>query len=245
MSPDIELFLKLSTDKVNKNVTVVSKEELGQNYMLHISPDKMNSKPYIPRIGHRQGQSEDRTIPRITVAPTLLGCYVGYAQWFMQFFNYNPRDNDIDSYRQGLYIHEIEFDEALKPNNKLVYDASRSDEHWLVTYSEQTKQYKGKIIGKMFIRDVTVKPVSGKFNVANASFYVEVNKPEGIRFSKNFFLRKGYWLIAGIDDSDFTFWDKDKNIVIKEVSKSDYDAAKNLHAALLSLSVNQPPFAKW
>ncbi len=243
MKPSMELFLKLTIDKVAKNVTVVTKEELGQDFMLHISPVKMNNKPYIPWIGRRQANMEDRTIPRITVAPTLYGCYIGYGQLILQCINYNPANHG--DYKQGLYIHEIEFDESLKPNNKLVYDASRSDEHWLVTYDEETKVYKGKVIGKLFITEIKTKPISGKEIVVAATIYVEVNKLEGIRFSKNIFLSKGYHVIENISEVHQCAWDKDKEITVKEISSSDYESAKRQSAAMLSLTVNKPPFTKW
>lgn len=245
MDKDMESYLTLVADKVSKNIQVVSKEDLGQDYMLHISSDRMSNKPYIPWIGRRQAHSEDRTVPRITVAPTLFGCYVGYAQLFIQFLNYNPDDKDLDSYRQGLYIHEIEFDQALKPNNKLVYDASRSDEHWLVTYSPETKQYRGKVVGKMFISDVTFQSVSKSVVSCSGTLYIEVNKSEGIRFSKNKFLEKGYYVAEFLPDADNSAWDKDKDINVRPISKAEYEAIKNQRAALLSFSTVKPPFASW
>lgn len=242
MSPHMEAFLHLTTDKVAKNVTVVNHADIGQDFMLHISPDKMSNKPYIPWIGQRQANMEDRTVPRITVAPTLYGCYIGYAQLIPHFFQYHP---DYDDVKQGVYIHEIEFDEALKPNNKLVYDSARSDEHWLVTYDQETKAYRGKVIGKMFITEIKVRGVSGKEVIVSATFYVEINKPEGIRFSKNIFLNKGYHVIENVNDVDNCSWNKDKELVVKEISKAEYESAKRLTAAMLSINTQKPPFATW
>ncbi len=239
----MELFLRLLVDKVAKNTTVVTKEELKQNYMLHISPSKMNNKPYIPRIGTRQGLSEDRTVPRITVAPTLYGCYIGYAQLINQFFNYNP--NNSDDYRQGLYIHEIEFDEALKPNNKLVYDSSRSDEHWLVTYDEETKTYKGKVIGKMFISEIRTKANSGKLAIIEATIYIHVTKSEGIQFSKNIFLPNGYFIVQNISEVHNCSWDDDNKIKVLEINQTEFEAVKKQSAALLSLTQDKPAFVQW
>lgn len=243
MSPHMETFLKLTTDRVARNVSVVSNKMIDQKFMLHISSDKMNNKPYVPWIGRRQAETEDRTVPRITVAPTLYGCYIGYAQFITQFFGYNP-DNDT-GYKQGLYIHEIEFEEALKPNNRLVYDSTRSDEHWLVTYDLDTRTYKGKVIGKMFINELKVKPVSGKEVVVAATIYVEINKPEGVRLSKNYFLSKGYHVIENVDDANLCSWDKDKELSVREIGKAEYEAAKHHSAALLSLNIDKPPFVKW
>lgn len=243
MNPSIELFLKLLTDKVAKNITVVTKKELDQEYMLHISPDRMNNKLYIPRIGQRQANMEDRTVPRITVAPTLYGCYIGYTQLIRQFFQYKPQNSD--SYKQGVYIHEIEFEHAIKPNNKLVYDSSRSDEHWLVTYDEETKVYKGKVIGKLFITEIKSKSISGKEIIVEATIYVEITKPEGIRFSKNIYLPKGYHVIENINEVHLCSWDKDKEIITRQIDKTEFESVKKQSAALLSLTANKPPFTQW
>ncbi len=243
MNTELETFLSLSIDKVNKNVEIISKDQLGQDYMLHISPDNMHNKAYVPWIGYRQAKSEDRTIPRITVAPTLLGCYVGYSNLFNNFFSYYPDNND--SYKQGLYIHEIEFDTALKPNTKLVYDQKRSDEHWLVTYNQDTKKYKGRLIGKLFLQSINATSVGKKPVVCTAIMYVEVRKKEGIRLSKNIFLNQGYWIINGILDEDNTSWENDRVLTVSEISQSEFNSVKQQSAAMLSIECVKPPFAMW
>lgn len=144
-----------------------------------------------------------------------------------------------------MYIHELEFEYALKPNTKLVYDTKRSDEHWFVTYSPDTRAYRGRVIGKMFIQEIRTYSRSKKETIAVASLFVEINKPEGIRFSKNLFLEKGYYSIEGIFDVDYCAWDDDKEIQVKVIDKSTYEKVKTQSAAMLSLSVFKPPFLKW
>lgn len=40
----IETFLKIQTNLVKRNSEIVSTDDLGQNYMLHISHDNMTGK---------------------------------------------------------------------------------------------------------------------------------------------------------------------------------------------------------
>ena len=75
----LEKYLESLSPDVKKNLKIVSTKDLGQDFLLHISPDKLSKVIFTPRIGNRQGRTEDRTVPRITVSPTLLGCHNGYA----------------------------------------------------------------------------------------------------------------------------------------------------------------------
>lgn len=238
---EIQDFVNLSIDKVRDNVEIVSKEELGQDFFLHIAPERMSSKKYIPRIGSRQNKTEDRTIPRVTVSDYLYGCMVGYMSFLLDAYSYPNVDDNKK--KQGLYIHEIKFDQALKPNNKLVFDQSRSNEHWLVTYNDDTKEYSSTVIGKMFITEIVTRLRTNKYSEEIYTVLVEINKAEGIKFSKNIFLNKGYWclkLIASEKDSYLN----DKDFKVEEISKETYSKMKDVSAAMLS-HVEKPLLTKW
>lgn len=190
---EIEHYFSIQSDKVKKNASIVSADELGQDFMLHISKKNMSKTPYTPIIGHRQALSEDRSVPRVTVAPTLLGCIYGFAAMIQHIASYSP-EHDKD-YKQGFYIHAIPFEYCLKPNNKLVYDASLTSEHWLVRYNEQTNVYNGKLIGKIFCNKLTFLPVSNKTNTITVELYVSIDKAEGIKFNDKVHLDKGFYAI--------------------------------------------------
>src|ERR1700741_3061096 len=101
MSPSEELtqWLETVSEKVRKNVTVVTPEEVKQDYFLHISTDT-SIKKFVPVIGRRQAYSEDRSVPRVTVAPTLLGCFIGYAKADYDFQNTpSTAKNDQKGYK--------------------------------------------------------------------------------------------------------------------------------------------------
>lgn len=239
---EIKDYVDLLPEKVSKNVSIISKEELGQDFFLHISPENMSRKSYIPWISKRQTEKEDRTTPRITVSDYLYGCIVGYLSLLSDAYDYpNVSDNKK---RQGVYIHQIEFDYALKPNNKLVFDQSRSNEHWLITYDLDTKEYKGKVIGKLFITEITTKIIANQHSNIEYKLAIEINKDEGVKFSTNIFLNKGYWLLTCLANSSESYI-KDKDFKTESLSKNEYDKLKAISAAMLSINDKLPTFSKW
>lgn len=171
----IQAFIACASDQVKKNVEVVRAEDALMPYMLHLTLDK---KPtYIPRIGVRQSTSEDRTTPRVTVADTIIGCYVGYAAFLDQFISHSAYMNNKETkFNNGLYIRKIPFKYALCPNSKLVYDQRRSNEHWLVNYSPATAEYESELIGKLFMSGMTVTPVDGTVPEINTVFFLSLEE---------------------------------------------------------------------
>lgn len=241
MSPEMQNFVSLASDNVKKNVTVVNAGELGQSFMLRISMDKMPPKGYAPRISQRQAPSEDRTVPRITCAPTLLGCFIGYVTAAQDFINYEPGKHRL--YKQGYYLYQLDFEEALRPNSKLVYDQKFSDEHWLVPYSEETRYYTGRLIGKLFISEIAYEGLNEAAPKIEATLYLELTKEDGIRFSKNLELKKGYYRIKGPANYNRQAWDKDSKFKIDEIDKTTFEQEKSVRAGLLSYE--EPSYAKW
>jgi hypothetical protein len=239
---EIKDYVDLLPEKVNKNVEIVSTKDLGQDFFLHISPDIMSRKSYIPWISHRQAKTEDRTTPRITVSDYLYGCIIGYDSLLMDAYDYPNVYKNKE--KQGVYIHEIEFEYCLKPNNKLVYDQSNSNEHWLVTYSQDTKEYKGKIIGKLFVTEITTKLIYGKDSDIVYKLAVEIKKDEGVKFSSNIFLNKGYWLITCTSTANKSY-DKDKDFKAEQLTKQQYEELKQVSATMLSINNKLPTFTKW
>jgi hypothetical protein len=233
-------------EKVQRSVTVVTAETLGQDYMIHISTDT-NIRNFVPLIGRRQGRMEDRTVPRVTVAPTLLGAFIGYAESEMCFMeacsNSDPHDDSV--WKGGWKIYGLPFQACLKPNAKMVNDTRMSDEHWLVRYSQETSVYKPVTLGRCFYRELRLSARTGKNPTYDCSLYIEVVCPEGIRFSKNIFLKQGCHLIEGTAPSNLYSWASDEALKHREVSAGEYRAQKNACAALLGLSDPVPSYLSW
>lgn len=238
---DIDKFLSLCSSKVQNNITVITSEELDKAYLLHISE---NSKlpDLVPRIGPRQASSEDKTVPRITTAPTIIGCMIGHVS-SEQVFLYNHPTQD---YKGGYYIYGFEFDVALRPSKELVYDANKSDEHWLVTYNEDTVKYKPVLLGKYFIQSITYEAKSGSNSVPTSAVLIfEITSDIGIDFNKKIRLTKGYWKIEGPLYSNIRSWETSRDFTASGLDKSEYDAIKLASAEMLNLKDPIPAYAKW
>ena len=73
---EIEGFLKLQTKEVQEDCRIVDTDALGQDFLLRI--DKKPPLKFIPNMPKSAMPSENTSTPRITTAPTLVGCMIGY-----------------------------------------------------------------------------------------------------------------------------------------------------------------------
>lgn len=242
---DLEQWLQSVNERVRRNVTIMTPEDVGQPYMLHISMDT-SIKKFIPVIGRRQAPMEDRTIPRITVAPTLLGCLIGFAASENVFKEYKGRQHEQDlSYKGGFKIYAIPYAAALKPTNKLVYDSTMSDEYWLTAYNPETTEYVPTSAGKFFYESITLRARDGKSAEAEVTIYAEITQEGGIQFSKNIFLSQGYWRIHGPAGMHARNWKDDKAYETVEIDRATYSEYKLKAADMLGLVEQKPSFINW
>jgi hypothetical protein len=231
----MENFLSLLPDKVKKGVKVVTAAQLGMDHLLHISTNG-KIKEFIPFITQRSANNEDRTVPRISTAPTLLGCLIGYGAASCDFLTDPDGEYGDSSYRGGWYIYGIPFEKALKPAPGLLWDQRYTDEHWLVTYSEDTRVYKPTIFGKCFYKSITSVGRTGKVPFKRVTFLVEINQDVTIRLGATVNLTKGYWTIEGDEPTtNVESWKHDSDYTVKEITKAEYTAAKKVTADLLSI----------
>lgn len=238
-------WLKNLHSKVSNNSTVFTPEELGQKHLFHISMNT-NIKEFVPRIGHRQGDSEDRTVPRICVAPSLLGCLIGYASEVNDFLSLASDGTDENiGYKGGYKIYAFEFNAAIRPNNKLVRDSTASDECWLVSFSPENSTYRAVNAGKVFFsKMISVGRSKEDVNVLG-ELYVEITLDAGVMFSKNIFLEKGYYCITGNAPRYTKSWETDKDFKVTPIDKASFMAAKGETAALLDYQTKAPSYTKW
>ena len=242
ISEDFKTALGLLNPKTVKNTQVVSQDEIRNGFMLHI--DLVNPKTFIPMMPRSAAVSEENTTPRVTVAPTLLGCIIGYARVFSDFIG-NPQE--------GYLINRIDFEHCLKPNDKLVYDAPETGEHWLIAYNKKTQQYDPKVIGKLFMTQAVIertplesrgKKQKNKTNpyskLIRAVMWCEIS--EKICFDNERDLTPGYWRFIFNRDFQTEMSLREKNsVVVLEVSAGEYMKAKNYTAGKLSYVEPTPP----
>lgn len=218
-------------DNVKKNISIISKEALGQNYMVRIDPQPMNRKPFKPYIAYSQANMEDRTVPRVVACPHLLGCIHAIGSIINNVFWYDRQNED---HTLGFYIHDIPFNYALKPTNKLVYDASFTDEHWLVQYNENTKTYPAHIAGKLFINKISTTPYKNKNHIYEIEFYVEIVKADGLAFNEAIHLQKGYHSVSLPYEQVKN--NKEKGIVVKPITEKEFMSSKKVKSTLESFN---------
>ena len=205
---DIQLFVSEQIPLVKNNVTIVDGATFNKGLLYHIGTTDMSNKPYIPRIGERQGKTEDRTVPRVTVAPTLLGCIYGYATVVI-----SGMDNNI----AGYYIHSLPFEYCLRPTKKLVFDQELTNEHWLVRYNKDTTVYKASRIGRMVVGKIDIKPRPKKSPEVTLTVLVEVNQE--MPFNEVETMAPGHYQVSLLYE-DLMLTDK---VIISPISKSDFE----------------------
>jgi hypothetical protein len=248
---DIEKWFSLQSKKVQNNATIVSHELAQQTTMLHI--DKITPKKFVPQMPRSAGKTEDNTTARVTVAPTVMGCYIGYARG-EQDFEWGTHADSIKQakFMGGYAICELAFQHCLAPSEKLVYDALRTGEHWLVPYNRRSLEYVPIKVGKLFLSEYAQVAKSGHYPLTKLTLYLEHDKPQGLLFSPNIRLEPGTYVIS-------VMWDEsnvkrscyaEKDFVIKKIERTEYDQAKQFSANMLSLEsqtspVKKPAYAIW
>jgi hypothetical protein len=226
-------FVQLFNDKVRKNIKIITPQDIGQNYLLHIR--KTEAKILIPVVSKRAANSEDNTIARVHTSPFLFGCILGYAQHVYDITELNVTNKVANnSYLGGYYIYKIVFDAALQPNQKLVYDQEVTDEHWLVNYSKDTRFYKCEIVGKIFNDQVNFIPQKDRVPKIFTTQLVETYEP--IKFQKNTDAKPPGFYRLVINEQEAI-------LEVQTITKQVYDENKNLKAAMLSY--DRPAFTKW
>jgi hypothetical protein len=220
---------------VGKNCTIVSPEELGQEWLYHISVNP-GIKKFVPALTQRSAPKEDRSVPRVSVATTIFGCILGYQQ-DRNDWEYG-RSNK--GWRDGWYVYGFRNEVSVKPNVKILYDADFTDERWLVPYGPDKWQYPAEIIGKYFYRSVR-EYQRNAVGEKTIEVFFEVAKGATVRFSHELYLTEGYWTF------EFSRWVKgwDKAVIenLRELTSTEWKKVKGSTADLLSRQ--EPPSARW
>jgi hypothetical protein len=247
---DMKAWMKLQPVDIQKELTIVSSEESDKPFMLHIDRNEIDA--FIPRVGQSFEDDENKTIPRVTVAPTLVGCILGYARCindFMLGHNISKKESPDDMYRQGYKIHHIDYLHCLQPTFKMVWDGEETKEHWLVNYQPKAKEYIPKVVGEFYFTQMTFEALKGAKSKRCADTtvrgYLKHDDPAGIQ------VYEGVVIPAGTYSFVFELghlYNPDGKAVsrpqsIESCDAGEYAKNKKLYAALLS--AGQPSFLKW
>lgn len=220
-----EYILKFNTT-VCRNVKLVSHVELGQEYLYHIS-NNGSIKKFIPQISRRTAKVEDRSVPRVSTAKTIVGCILGYQGDIAEF------ENGPDKvWKGGWYIYGFSKPYSLRPNAKLLYDVETSDEHWLVPYNQSKWEYPATVVGKYFYVSNKLSWIKGK-SIDTTHVVVEVLPGRVVVFGPKTELTEGYWSLEFLRSKEVGA----EVLRCSSISKADYVSLKGLHADLLSYPV--------
>ena len=243
---DIYDWFSIQSKKVQTNARIVSAEELGQDYMLHI--DKKTPAKFVPMMPRSAATSEDNTSARVTVAPNLIGCFIGYARAEDDFFEGTYKEFIKETgFKGGYEICELKFDYCIKPNRKLVFDSPESMEHWLVSYNKKTLEYIPVKIGKIFVSRISYRAMWGGVPDYTFELYIEVNREKGIPFSPKIYLDRGYYRADVVRNwkEHAESAKEEERFTVEPISKEEYNKAKQLSAAMLSHQDKVPKYLNW
>lgn len=222
---------------VKNNCKIITPDDLNkQKFLLHISSREQST--LTPNVSRRSALSEDNTVARVHTSDNLFGCILGYASAADDITNSHPKQKD---YKGGFYIYAIDFDYALDPNTKLVYDADVTNEKWLITFNKNTVNYKTRLIGKLISDFSTYERRDNNYPIIKSAFALELThglyltRSNLISGDKNNYLEPGHYTFIGNETNAKV----DKFI---KINKKQYDDIKNLKATLLSYSDG---FTKW
>lgn len=184
--------LELLGDHVNDNVKVITPKDLKVPFLFRV--DAKLPKVFIPSMPRSAAGSENSTVARVVTAPTLFGCMSGHSHMVWLLLDRDIGEGGLNHYR----ISAFDFEKALLPNKKLVYDAEDTEEAWLIAYNKETTEYKYKYYGEMFFHKVSVHiKGNAKVNTHIVDFCIHVAGDQGMPFTNGIFLEKGYYYVKG------------------------------------------------
>lgn len=242
-----EYLLRLPEDK-RAQMRLATPKTLGTPLLLHISFDNLLER-FQPAVTKRTAQSEDRSIPRISTAPTLLACVLGYQSDLSDFHDH-PKVRSYDGTREvafkgGWIVYGFPFDVAIRPLEELLPDVERTDEHWLVTYDRFTTDYRPVRVGKVFYDRVEYVANGTGTPDTLVTMIVEVHPNMAMALGKDHVLQPGYWQVLVKNLQSAESWDTVEIKRIQQIDAPEYNARKGAVAGLLSLDIPLPPSQTW
>ena len=194
--------------------------ECMTNYtkVYHISTNP-GIRVFTPTIGTRQLPSEDRTIPRVCCAASIVDAVRGHAAVSGQAIN---------RWKEGkagvFYIYQFPFTEYAKPDTTLVPDSGLTGELWVVPNSPMTTMFKAPIVGEFIVSSVSEEYEDG---VLEHEFTLMMHTTLPVRLSERFEL-DGYGSIKFKREGAVNAQGRPNGHVvdgIEALSAEDYNAA--------------------
>lgn len=244
---DIQAWMKMQNQKVRSNLTVVDNTEGKGPSLYHITYDRDPGR-FTPVIGWRQGDAEDRSVPRVCVSTTILGTILGHSEFEGRSLQLQVKKKDENGvlYRGGFYLFEFDYSVAVRPNKNLVYDQDSTDEHWLVTYNKDTVYYKPRPVGLVIPVEVVTRFTAKEKPRTSIEYFVQADRP--IPFSDRKVLSPGFYRVKSPASYQIEAWDKSEEIKVTKVTEGEFKEKKKEVTVMETASVeikNAPMFFKW
>lgn len=246
MSTPLDDWLHTVHPDVRKYLKVSHTQDTGRCLHIDLNP----IKAFTPMISHRQNPKEDRTVPRVCIANSLMGCIGGYASVFYNYLNHKPGTKlgtKAESYRGGMFIHAIDTEWVVEADNKLVGDSRITGEKWLVGWDEEHLSYPATEIGKFFIKRMVSETIRGGDLAANFTMYLEYHDDsQALELGNGVSVEAGYYELQVLVKADlesvhtgyFFLSEKNSPVKVKSISKEEYLKEKSAGLDLLNEKYN-------
>lgn len=199
--------------------------------LYHISTNP-KIKAFVPQVSRRTIDKEDIRVPRVSTAPGIIGCLLGYGAMWGDWYNNTAQ----------WTIYSMDFELSFEPNKKLLPDQRETGEQWLITYSPETREYHGRKIGVLKLLGHKSRRVPK--GITNELEYVlSVNRGETVWFSETCECREGYWSVILTDWLDGTANIGKVSGKVTQIDQKTYQAL--LDGKVTLLSRQEPASRAW
>lgn len=201
--------------------------------LLHISTNG-KIKEFSPVVSKRTGGKEDRTVPRVSTAPHLLGCINGYSATVEDFLSNWKIDWD-----GGYHIYSIPYSVAATPAVELVYDVDVTDEKWIIPFDAKHRTIETIKVGKVFMRSVHIENSMDNSRKWSPTFYIQITDKTPVYLTPTTPLTQGYWRVQigyATDTAAFSV----EMLTFSELTRAEFMDVKKVTAGLLSYAAAAP-----
>ena len=200
-------------------LTLFSAGEINRP-LYHVSMNP-NVRIFSPKVSSRTLSSEDRSVPRVSTATSLIGCLNGYQSLFTDMAG-RARKNFT-----GLYtVYELPYQYAVKPSEKLLADVETSDEYWLVSWKKETYSIRPNTVCEFTIPQVQTTYGSDGEDQRVTMFLKVLG--ESLYLTHDTKLVKGYYEIT-LRNYNYDYpLENNNKIEVKEITENDYNKVTSL-----------------
>ena len=234
---EFDRSVQLLPDAVAKGLKVVAPADLPAGTLYHISTNH-DIPVFIPCVSSRTVDGEDRSVPRGCVSPDILKAMLGYGAVYHDFQNWDDSKKQMKN-KANWMIYQFDFELAIRPMKKLLPDQRDTDEHWLITYSKNTREFKPTKVGKLKMVGYRTQYFKGDM-IDRLDLVAEVKAPQ-ILFSDGVLLTKGFYKLTLANWKVSNRKHGDISVTATPITGEEF---KSYFSERVSLE-NLPPSANW